>query len=116
MKRIFLSALGFCSLAFAASAQDNPPKHIRFLALGELPVWREELKDGVRKGIKPPEGSVPPAATALLSGDQAIPFKMTLRAFTNVLTMAPTTPKLEIRKGKDAAATPWLSTRKPAAP
>lgn len=116
MKHSFLSALGFCALAFSASAQDNPPKHIRFLALGELPVWREELKDGVRKGIKPPEGSVPPAGTALLSGDQAIPFKMTLRAFTNVLTMAPTTPKLEIRKGKDAAATPWLSARRPAAP
>ena len=117
MKRILLTALGFYALASAASAQDNPPKHIRFLPLGELPAWKEELKDGVRKGLKPPPGSVPPEDTALLSGDQAIPFDMTLRAFTKMLTMAPTTPKLEIRKGKETAATPWLSTsRPPAAP
>ncbi|MEN8772871.1 MAG: hypothetical protein ABF379_03100 [Akkermansiaceae bacterium] len=116
MKRILLTALGFCALASAAGAQDNPPKHIRFLALGELPVWKETLENGVRKGVKPPPGSVPPEETALLSGDQGIPFKMTLRAFTDILTIAPTTPKLEIRSGEGEAATAWLSKPRPAAP
>ena len=116
MKRILLTAVGICALASSVSAQDNPPKHIRFLPLGELPAWKEELKDGVRKGLKPPPGSVPPEDTGLLSGDVPIPFKMTLRAFTDVLTIAPTTPKLEIRKGKDTSATPWITAGRPAAP
>ena len=116
MKRILLTALGLCALASAASGQDNPPKHIRLLPLGELPAWKEELKDGVRVGIKPPPGTVPPEDTGLLSGDQAVPFKMTLRAFTDVLTLAPTTPRLEIRKGKDAGAATWLAKPMPAAP
>jgi hypothetical protein len=52
----------------------------------------------------------------LVSGDQAIPFKMVLRAFTPILTMAGSTENLEIRTGEGASATPWITRAKPTAP
>ncbi|MDA7908017.1 hypothetical protein N9062_03285 [Akkermansiaceae bacterium] len=116
MRPSLLAILGFCSLALLAKAQENPPKHIRFLTLGERAPWREELVDGIRKGLKPPPGSEPPEVTSLVSGDQALPFKMVLRAFTPVLTMAGSTENLEIRTGEGAGAAPWLTRPKPAAP
>ncbi len=98
------------------NVEENPPKYLRFITLGERAPWREELVDGVRKGLKPPAGSEPPQLTSLVSGDQAIPFKMVLRAFTPILTMAGSTENLEIRTGEGASAAPWITRAKPTAP
>ena len=47
-------------LAALASAQEAPTASLRLLALGELPPFRQEIRDGVRRELDPPEGSIPP--------------------------------------------------------
>ena len=116
MIRSLFAILGLYVLASPAKAQDNPPKHLRFITLGERAPWREQLIDNVRKGLKPPPGSEPPKETSLVSGDQAIPFKMVLRAFTPMLTISGSTENLEVRSGEGPGATPWITRPKPVAP
>jgi hypothetical protein len=113
---VILCFSAFLAMAPFARAQKNPPKHIRFLALGELWTWSETLDKKTRKGEPPPPGANPPAATALVSGDQAVPFRFNLRSFTKLLTMAGSTPKLEIKAGTKEAYETWLSSPMPAAP
>ncbi len=47
-------------LAGLAAAQEAPTASLRLLALGELPPFRQEIRDGVRRELDPPAGSVPP--------------------------------------------------------
>jgi hypothetical protein len=56
--RSYLSVLWVA--AGLAAAQDIPTASLRLLALGELPPFRQEIRDGVRRELDPPEGSLPP--------------------------------------------------------
>lgn len=116
MKRLLLLTTSLLSLATAASAQDEPPKYLRFLPLGELPVWKEELKNGIRMGKEPPPGSMPPKELALLSGGEVVPFQLTLRSFTGKMRMDGKTPGLAIKKGKGVDDPNWVTSAKPTAP
>ncbi len=118
MKIIVLALLcvtGISGLASFANAQENPPKYLRILALGERFPWKGQLKNGVIVGQKPPKGAEPPKDTALVSGDQAVPFQLGLRTFTDVLTIAGSTKKLILRSGEKDAQTTWFSSPKPKA-
>lgn len=45
----------------ALCAQEPPPKHtLRILPLGDPPPFRQEIRDGVRYEVPPPEGTIPP--------------------------------------------------------
>ena len=46
--------------AGVSSAQETPTASLRLLTLGELPPFRQEIRDGVRRELDPPEGSIPP--------------------------------------------------------
>lgn len=48
--------------ALICSAQEEvfPPRTIRLLPVGDAPPFRQEIRDGVRYELAPPEGSVPP--------------------------------------------------------
>ena len=56
--KYYLSVLWFA--AGVASAQETPTASLRLLTLGELPPFRQEIRDGVRRELDPPEGSIPP--------------------------------------------------------
>lgn len=56
--KVLLFLLPF--LAGLASAQEPAAASLRLLALGELPPFRQEIRDGVRRELDPPEGSLPP--------------------------------------------------------
>jgi hypothetical protein len=56
--KLYLSVLWLA--AEFASAQEAPTSSLRLLALGELPPFRQEIRDGVRRELDPPEGSIPP--------------------------------------------------------
>lgn len=47
-------------LAGFVTAQEAPTASLRLLALGELPPFRQEIRDGVRRELDPPVGSIPP--------------------------------------------------------
>lgn len=100
----------------SALAQGDEPKHLRFLALGELWTWDEKLKKGIREGQKPPDGAMPPEELSLASGDKLIPFKLNYSIFTELITLKPAAKGLEIKSGKAPESPSWLRSRKPAAP
>jgi hypothetical protein len=111
MKALFPATFALALLAGLVNAQDKPPKHFRFIPLGELPVWKERLENGIRIGQEPPPGSVPPKELSLLSGEETqIPFKAGLRSMTSVLTIPGETPRLKISKGPVGTGQDWLST------
>lgn len=115
MNPLFPVTFALALLSGLLNAQDMPPKHFRFIPLGELPAWKEKLENGIRVGQEPPAGSVPPKELSILSGeDTQIPFKVGLRSMTSVLTIPGETPALKISKGKVGAGQDWLTSRLPA--
>ncbi len=102
------------SLGALAHAQGDKTNHIRFIALGERAVTKEEFPEGhLRVDPAPPKGSIFPREVALISGDQAIPFQLDLREFTKVLTMADSTEKLKVKLGETPTDANWFSELKP---
>jgi len=72
---VFLAAVG------VAAAEDEPVPHVlRLLPLGDHPPFRQELRNGVRYELDPPEGSVPPPKVELADpgGEKALPFRLRL--------------------------------------
>lgn len=61
MRFLVISLLCLWS-ALSVSAQEEapPPRTLRLLAVGDSPPFRQEIRDGVRHELPPPEGSVPP--------------------------------------------------------
>lgn len=54
------------ALPVASAAPDaKPARKARFLALGDAPPFRQEIRDGVRYELDPPPGSVPPPELAV---------------------------------------------------
>ena len=112
MKRLLLTLLALPTLAFA----QNERKHVRFIPLGELPDWKEELKDGVRVQSAPPEGALPPTTISAPNGPENIQKTgLTLRQPTGFMTFGAKTEGLSLHEGDVAAGTAWLKSPMPTA-
>lgn len=120
MKHFLISLFSLSVLSGTIAAQEDiPPKHLRFIPLGERPTWREELIDGIRVGLEAPEGSMPPSELSVSSGKEllnSVPFQPNLRSMSKMLTIQGDTPKLLLKEGKIGVAQNWLATKIPAAP
>lgn len=62
MARFFSAFLIFALGVSSVAAQDGKPKPrtLRILAVGDSPPFRQEIRNGIRFELPPPEGSVPP--------------------------------------------------------
>ena len=118
MKFILFTLLPLSFLLGSLSAQEEevPPKFFRFIPLGELPMWEEELVEGIRKGKKPPEGSMPPNPASIMSGEAPVPLRLSLRAMSDMVKVSGATPRLTIKEGELGAAQNWLTEKMPTAP
>ncbi|MDB6077361.1 MAG: hypothetical protein JWO82_1108 [Akkermansiaceae bacterium] len=116
-----LSPRGHAETADAKKAP--PPRKIRFLALGDAPPFQQEVRDGVRYELEPPEGSVPPREIVPSFGEkekdqdpgkQPEPIRLNLGRITPPSTIPDGAGLLELRK-KDASgdSKPWLSLQRP---
>ncbi len=114
LKRYFLIALGASSLAFG---QDKvPPKHIRFIPLGELPTWSEDLIDGIRQQRKSPPGSVPPSLVSYTGREGVKNLRLNLRSFTGIATFPGESDGMILKEGKELSGNDFLKSGLPAAP
>jgi len=116
MKKILTTFVSLAMLVPFVSAQDDEPKHLRFIPLGELPKLEELLPEGHLLFLEPPSGSMPPESVSLVSGDSVIPFELNLRVFTDILTMNGATEGLGIKNGKTLESPFLLKAPKPVAP
>jgi hypothetical protein len=110
---VLTAFLTISSLSF--SAEEKPRRLARFLAIGDSPPFRQEIRDDVRYELDPPEGSVPPRE--IIPGfDKEVSEALTLRlGFITAPVKVPAGEGiLNLRRVGDAAdASPWLNINRP---
>ncbi len=112
---------GLMMLAVSAQEQnpEPPPRHVRLLAVGDLPPFRQEVRDGVRYEIEPPPGSIPPRSVTIgpaVPDDEASPaVDLRLGRISQAVEIPPGEGDIELRPGgNDPEAAPWLRLKRPA--
>jgi hypothetical protein len=117
IRRLLVCAVFSCICGLGhAEEKPKPARHARVLAIGDLPTFRQEIRDGIAYELDPPPGSVPP--------NQVIPGFGEETADAVSLRLGFITPSIKVPGGegplllrrKDAApeATPWLTVQRPA--
>ena len=110
-------------LALPLYAQKEPEKesktdkgrHVRFLPIGDIPPFRQEIRDGVAYELPPPPGSVPPAKVILgVDDDSRQEADLQLGQITEPLKVPAGAGPLTIRrKGEKEDSVPWLKLDRP---
>lgn len=105
----YLSAISAVApFRFAPDRGKEVPRHLRFIALGELPPWKDKLVKGIRVGVPPPRWSVPPNSNLLVAGDRSVSFELNLRSFTEILTVPDSGPQLVVKRVQAEASADWF--------
>jgi len=100
-----------------AQAQDDAPrKYVRFIPLGELPVWEEEFIDGVRVQKPPPPGSLPPNTVTYSEGEELKILRLALRTPTDLATFLGSAEGIELKAGSGAGAKKFVKSGMPSKP
>lgn len=107
-----------------AQEKEEKARHVRLLALGDPPPYRQEVRGGVAYELEPPPGSIPPRMIALgiakedgeEDGEEAIgECRLALRRMSQRLVAPAGAGPLLLRDaGDDAPGQPWLKVQRPA--
>jgi hypothetical protein len=122
----FFTPLGFLGLCAACWFSSNPPchaqqkpteRHARFLALGDIPPFRQEIRDGVRYELEPPPGSIPPREVIPGFGEEkSRPIALRLGRISEPVKVPMGEGTLVLQSvGADSEAAPWLRINRPEA-
>ena len=104
--------LHWCCVALAfgsAIAQEKPtPRQLRFLAVGDMPPFRQEIRDGVRYELEAEPGTIPPRQLYLPLGEEkALETTLSLGAFSNSLTIPQGPVPLTLQTKSAETFTDW---------
>lgn len=108
--------LSFCFFLVGSSLfAQSGPRTMRFLPLGDMPPYRQEIRDGVAYELEPPPGSIPPREVVFGSnrtGNEESP--LSLGRVSAPLKIAPGVGQLSLRrKGEGDQAAAWVNVSKP---
>lgn len=114
MRLLASVCLGLTLLPVLVSAQSSG-RSMRLLPLGDMPPYRQEIRDGVAYELEPPAGSIPPRELVMGSGkDPADLVPMSLGRVTANLKVPSGSGPLALRKkGGDDKSEPWISVNRP---
>jgi hypothetical protein len=90
-------------------------RQVRFLPLGEIPPFRQEIRDGIRYELEPPAGSIPPREVSLGFGTEAaeaLPLRLG-EISAPLKAPAGAGPLLLTRQNAAMNAEPWLRVTRP---
>jgi hypothetical protein len=113
-------ALAFAMPLAAQEAEPEKPapvagRNVRFLPVGDLPPYRQEIRNGVAYELEPPAGSIPPRQVMVGFGDEkrdAVP--LLLGRVTEPLSAPGGEGPMQLRKLGDAPeAEPWMKVNRP---
>jgi hypothetical protein len=95
--------------------EKKPSRQVRFLAVGDLPPYRQEIRDGVAYELEPPPGSIPPRELIVGSGgDDAPEVRLLLNQVSEGFKIPAGAGPLMLRyKGDNGQAEPWLRVQRP---
>ena len=112
MKAFLCLALLLSPVAWAQDAK--PPKHFRFIPLGDRPPQEEIIKDGVRIHLPFPPGTIPPKPTTLaITPKEGKEVTLRLKEFTRWASVKPATGGVKIFEGKVIGGKPLIASRFP---
>ena len=111
----FSVILCLASLLAVSSLFADSPRQVRFLALGELPPFQQEIRDDVRYELEPPPGSIPPREVMLgYGGEKAEPTPLRLGMISAPLKAPPGAGPLVLALRDSAKSDPpWLRLDRP---
>lgn len=99
-------------LAASAAPPVNPGRLVRFLAVGDSPPFRQEVRDGVRSEMAPLPDSIPPRELILDSGKEASkPVSLSLCRLSSAVAMPAGEGTLALRPG--SGKKPWFMFKGP---
>jgi hypothetical protein len=98
-----------------AAPKNVPARQVRFLALGELPPFQQEIRDNVRYELEPPPGSLPPREVMLGFGaEKSEATSLRLGQISAAMKAPAGGGPLVLARREDAKdAEPWLSLARP---
>lgn len=98
-----------------AEPEEAAGRKVRFLAVGELPPFRQELRGDVRYELEPPAGSIPPREVVLgFGGDESEAASLRLGRITAPIKVpAGVGPLLLKSREAGKEAEPWLNIVRP---
>lgn len=114
-----LLATFIVALAIAGQASSEPEagkgRHVRFLAVGEPPPFRQDVRDGIRYELEPPAGSIPPRSVVLgFGGDESQTVSLRLGRISAPLKVPAGTGTLLLKRSETAGdADTWLNLTRP---
>lgn len=101
--------------AALAKPEKETSRRVRFLAVGEMPPFRQEVRDDIRYELEPPAGSIPPREVMLAFGDEkAEAARLRLGMISEPLKAPGGVGPLLLRRREAATdAEPWLRLDRP---
>jgi hypothetical protein len=97
-----------------AEPEKSPQRFARFIAVGDAPPFRQEIRDGVRYELEPPAFSIPPREILAAAGEENTPaVALRLGRITEALEIPNGDGRLLLRDASSAGK-PWHELQKPA--
>lgn len=107
----------FCiALAVGSSAaQEKPaPRQLRFLAVGDMPPFRQEIRDDVRYELEAEPGTIPPRQIYIpLGEEQTLEATLSLGAITSPLTIPKGATEFSLQTKAGEAFKEWHKIKLP---
>lgn len=109
-------SLVFLLAITAALAQEKtPPRKLRFLAVGDMPPFRQEIRDGVRYELEAEPGTVPPRQIQIPAGEgKPLDTMLSLGSFSTSLTVPSGMTQVVLQTKQGDALVPWHQVNIPA--
>lgn len=103
------------SIAAAFAQEKSPPRKVRFLAVGDMPPFRQEIRDGVRYELEAEPGTIPPREIQIPLGEEKpLNTMLSLGNFSSSLTIPAGTAQLVLQTKKAQDLIEWHQVAIPA--
>ncbi len=100
-----------------ASSEPKPEKgrQVRFMPVGEIPPFLQDVRDGIRYELEPPAGSIPPRSVSLgFGGDESETLSLHLGRISSPLKVPAGVGPLLLKRSDSAEdADTWLNLTRP---
>jgi hypothetical protein len=118
MNRTFLQlvALSFYALSciMVLGQEKTGPRKLRLLPVGDMPPFRQEIRDGVRYELEPDPGTEPPRMISIpVTKEKTLTVPLALGTFTEFLPLPATLQMCRLQKAEGDEAELWSQIQLP---